>query len=418
MATQQTSEQNPQAVRREFRHLFWWMAGAHPDMLGRLANPAQMFYTALGMVFALNYGLLLAAWITVGIHYFGKVGIVVPGILAPSLFLALDRLIAMRPRRLTGEFRAYDQLNENPRPSELFGRIAMALTLCAATTFTFQLDQAASQIAERAAIRANKANQHLRAQYEKRIADEYDARARQINTAEKLLQAEYDTKKNEYELANAALNEADAKLQAALTEAASEAGGLGRRIIGEGPRFRAQTQIARLQQDAVSAESARIAQLESALRKSGDKLNLVKADATRAAAEKSLRMQEVAGKMIDDPDYVQPLHGMYADATMFLQLFSDPDQGPGVWIFSAIMGGCLLTFELGALLALLLLPSTSYDLRKFIVNRLEASKMVAAAEIELINHNASLPPVRIVPTQRPLAASQPAAAAPNSGNAP
>ena len=76
-----------------------WIAGAAPDDVCRLSQRTGMLYTALGLVFAANFLILLFVWCKVGWHYFGVPGLLVPGITVPVLcVIGLDRLVAMRRR--------------------------------------------------------------------------------------------------------------------------------------------------------------------------------------------------------------------------------------------------------------------------------------------------------------------------------
>ena len=74
--------------------------------------------------------MLCAAWIKVGFTYFGNVGIFVPGLVVPALFvLGIDRLVAMGPRRLDGELAPYSPAPARNARSQRLLRIGTALAI-------------------------------------------------------------------------------------------------------------------------------------------------------------------------------------------------------------------------------------------------------------------------------------------------
>ena len=89
--------------------VLYWMSGAAREDLQGLPQRTRIQYATLGLAFAVNLLVLVFVWGKVGLRYFGWPGLVVPGLALPLLFvMCLDRLVAMRTRRLRGELDGFN----------------------------------------------------------------------------------------------------------------------------------------------------------------------------------------------------------------------------------------------------------------------------------------------------------------------
>lgn len=384
------------------RKILWWFAATDHATLQQCSQRDRMLRTALGLVFFLNYGALLLAWIKVALRYFGWAGLLA-GLLVPSIFLALDRIVAMRHRHLSGILAIYNIGDGARDKTELRLRIAMALALSLCTTFTFQMDQASALIRAKAQAQQQAANAGLRQELGERIAAAYDARHGAIAEQQATLAERRGRSKLALDEASRMAGAAADKAHAARDEQDAELGGLGQRARGDGDKFKAQRAIAE-RNESIAAE-ARLGQqsAQQALAGVDAELQRLRQQGLAAEAEKHRQLAALDAAMAADSRYIPQQTGLFADATIFIGLFFDPQLAAGMFVLSLLTWGVLLALELSALIALALLPASAYDIALIANLRVDAARMVAEAETELARRASQAPPLRV----RPLHPNQP-----------
>lgn len=378
--------------------IMWWFSGTDRETLLTCTPRDRMLRTALGLVFVLNYAALLLAWIKVCMRYFGWVGII-PGLIVPSIFLALDRIIAMRHRHLSGVLAVYN-IGQSDGKAEVKIRVAMALALSLATTFTFQMDQANSLIRDKTHAQWNAANANLRQEIVAQIEAEYSQQSVSIQQREQSMQEQRAIGKQSLDEASGITKESSAKARAARDQQSYEKGGLDGRPAGEKLKFHAQREIAE-RHEAIAAEAKdRQQAAATTVGKLDKELAAIGQERLSAETNKTGRLAQVDALMQRDSRFVPEKIGLFSDATIFVGLFFDPEVAAGMWVMSLLMWGVLLALELSALIALSLLPASSYDIALVANLRVEAAKLVAAAEIALAQRAAQAPPIHVRPQAR------------------
>lgn len=359
----------------------WWMAGGDIDCLEGMSRRPRMLYTTLGMVFTLNFLALFLVWSKVGFHYFGIYGVCLGPIIASIFVLGLDRIIAMRQRPIRGVLSVYGVNLTADSHGELALRVLISLVLCLASTFTFQMQQSHGLISAEHAEQARKKNLLLREEFVARIESKYEVNVDGFSSSESALKARREYLLEEQSKAIQLENEAGIKARIAREEELSELGGLGNRAVGDGVRAKAQRAIANTN-DALEAE-ARLRKEAAAAALAGvqseiDEINQRRAE---AAASKQTALNSIDQRIISDERYVPAHSGLFADATVFMKLFTDPTLAAGMWVFSLITFGILLSIELVALIVTKLRPTSPYDLAVAAQEIREASMIVGSDEI-------------------------------------
>lgn len=368
------------------------LAGAAPEDMARLGQRARMQYATLGLVFLLNFVVLLGVWIKVGVAYFGVTGVLIPGIALPALFvIGLDRLAAMRPRVLTDELAGFNLESQHRNRWELRLRVAMAVTLSALTTFTFMLSLARDPIHEQQNLDAREANRPLRDDLTERLRSAHAMRVGQLSGQEQRLLQERKVLQDQADVAAQELSRAEALARQARDRAAIEAGGLQNRLQGMGPRFRAESQLA--EQNEASAQVLRQQLHEAQAKRPPVDRELAEVQASALAAQAGLErgLARLDEHMRLDQRYVAPRRGLFADATAFIRLYSDPKEGAGQLVTTLLLGGVLFTVECAALLGLALNPSSPLDVLRLADNREQAARIVAESEIAIARTSAAAP---------------------------
>lgn len=357
----------------KLKYFFWWMAGADKDNLEMSSTRARMLNTALGVVFLVNFIILLMIWSKVGLHYFGLGGLVLGLAIGCGFILGMDRIISMSHRPRNGVLDNYGIRENKTSNTALFVRILMSVFLTLASTFTFQLQQSHSLIAEKSAESARKANQPLHQELVERVTSEYKQQMEFISLQEKSHRERLAVVLNTQRDATILENEALVKAAASREEAFSEVGGLGRRAVGDGVRAKAQRAIAN--QNEVVAADARHRKEVATREISQIRLELkdLQSQAIASEASQRKRLDGIDPQMKSDSRYVAVKSGLFSDATIFIGFYSDPEVANGIWATSIISFGFLLALELIALISLSQKPSTSYDVA------------VHATEIKTIN---------------------------------
>ena len=356
----------------------------------------QMIRSALGLVFILNYGILLLAWIKVCMRYFGLPGILA-GFLVPSIFLGLDRIIAMRHRHLTGVLAIYSLGNGADDKTEVRLRITMALALSLCTTFTFQMDQANSLIRAKAQQQHKAANSGLRQELSAQIDAEFDQKRGDVARQVAVLEEQRARTKKDLDAAAGMASAAVVEAKAARDEQDRQLGGVDGRAEGGGAKFKAQRSIA--QRNETIAADAKQGQnaAQKTLAGVDAQLQTVRQQAIGTEVEKARRLAQLDAAMAADSRFVPEKTGLFADATIFVGLFFDPDVAAGMIVLSVLIWAVLLSLELSALIALALLPTCAYDIALIANLRVAAASMVAAAETELVRRASQAPPIQVRP---------------------
>ena len=377
--------------------LLYVIAGVAPEDVTRLDQRTRIQYATLGLAFALNLIILLAVWMKVGTRYLGWPGLFVPGIAVPCLFvLGLDRLVAMRHRRLSGELAGFNLPEGNPRRSETVFRIAMALSFSVLTTLTFMLDQASSPIRVKQDDVSRMKNRPLHEEMTQRVLTSYDQRRTELDARSKQHQLDRESLQKQIESVNQQMAEVQGRARIARDQAAMEAGGLDQRVLGTGPRFRAQLAMAmQNEQSAAQLQASQrnlIAQRQAIDKSAAElavALNTALMGRNRGLANVDIDMQ-------DDLRFQQPKRGLFADATAFVALYSEPGEAAGMWIFTLALFPVLLAIECAALLALSINPSSPLDVLRMAENRALASRLVGDAEIAMARSQSRGAPIEIV----------------------
>lgn len=369
-------------VPGQTQSLAWWIAGAAPDDVCRLPQRTGMQYTALGLVFATNFLILLFVWCKVGWHYFGVLGLLVPGITVPVLYvIGLDRLVAMRRRHLTGDLQGFSRTPRERSFEPLF-RVASAVALSALSAFTFMMEQSADSTLAFQNKQARHANSALRAELEARVSGETDIRGQQLAERMQQFGQERDRLSGLLQQQQGLAAQAESGSRTALGEAAREAGGLGHRLAGSGPRHQAQMRLADLSGAAAAEAQQRQADLEARRASLDHEGASLRAEVLAAEASRNAGFSAIDARIRDDDRYVAPARGLFADATAFMRLFADPDEGLGRWLLAVLLFAVLMSLECAALIGLGINPHSPLDVLRANDDRVTAARLLTVAQVE------------------------------------
>lgn len=366
----------------------YWIGGTAEELIAECSPWVQRLYITLGMLFCFNLVFLSWAWIKVFTNYFGWFG-VLPGLIIPAVFvLGIDRLIAMRPRRLVGALERYN-LDSGRSFWEIAIRLVISCALSLMSTFTLQLNLSQDLIREQSQTEARQANAALRKEYVEQIQSlsgpEFELLKGQENTL--LQQRLYAQKELEQAIADEA--KAASAARAARQEQFAEAGGLdieGRqRTVGIGPRYRAQRDIADMNDALAAAARETRERAEARLDSLERELVVIRTGINNAQRQKNQSLGAVDETMMEDTRYVREKDDLFADSVFFLQLFSDPKRADGVLLMTVGTFILLVTLELGAILALYLLAQTEYDVVKNATIVRQSARKASILGMEEIN---------------------------------
>jgi hypothetical protein len=376
-------------------------AGVGQQEMAQLNQSCSIQYATLGLVFALNYVLLAAAWIKVGWAYWGAVGVFVPGLAVPTLFiLGVDRLVAMRSRPLSGELAAYSPPGSAGMKLEPLLRVCMAVALSSLTTLTFMMSASAPSIAKLHARDAVLANANLRNELEARVEGQYLLATTQAQAREEVAEAERKSQQTRAESLAVRLEEVQLAVRQARDGAAMEAGGLGTRLQGKGPRWEAQQQLALQNEQSAADLSMQLRQARNARQAAQADLAQARADATLALDKRNNDLADLDYRVKIDPRYTAPVNGLFADAAAFLRLFSDPQVGSGFWLMAVLGGPVMLVLETASLIALALNPASPLDVLRTASRRRLAAEIVARYEVAVAQARARMgSPVGVKPDE-------------------
>jgi hypothetical protein len=387
-------KQQSKTLSDRARQACWWVAGVCREDMKAMPARTQMAYTTVGMVLIANSVVLVAAWATVGWRYFGPVGLFIPGLVIPFVFVfGLDRLVAMGRRRLKGDLAAFEPPGPRKRNPEAWFRVGFASMFAALTTFTFMLDLSESSIRARQIKAAAVANEPLRREYIARLSQtsalvmqQNQARAEQIDEETRGLQADIRT-------AGSTLVEAENAARKAAEEMAREEGGV-ERMKGRGERYAAQGMIRDVNLAAAQAGRGELARLrERAAALEGEAAKL-RAGRVGASDEMRAQLDGVDDRIKRDERYVAPQHGLFSDASTFIALYSDKDEGTGRWWISMLISEGLFGLECAALLAIRINPESVLDVLRRVDTQQRASAMEADAAVYAARASVRAAPAR------------------------
>jgi len=380
--------------------ILYWLAGVSAGDMARLSARTRLKVATLGFVFGLGLVVLVWAWVHVGVTYFGPWGVLVPGLAVPAaMVLGLDRLMAMQPRRLTGELAAYNQV-EPPgeaaaRKSQHSARIGIAVVFSAVTVQTLLLSLSQADIQQAHRDSANKANSQLRSTFEQRVQSDYTLNEAALSQRLAELQSERATVVTESAQADAAAKSAEETALQAQSDASREAGGLEGRTTGTGPKYRAQSEIAAYSRAEAVKKRLQTYQLRQRVGAIDQSIKTVneQRNSLRKSTDASLRAVPEAIKA--DPTYVAVKAGLFADSSALLRLYLDPDKALGYWALTILGVPFLFAIECLPLLGLSMYGSSPYDVYRMAQNRAEAAGSVAEAELLIARRHATMPPVGV-----------------------
>lgn len=390
--------------------LCWWFAGVAREDMQHMPERTRLQYATIGLVVALNLLLLMAVWTKVGLRYFGPIGLL-PGLVVPALFaLGLDRLIGMRRRPLTGELADLEPAGPAPRSREPVLRLLFALAFSLLTTFTFMLDLSARSIEVAQVAAAASANQALRQDYEGQARVPADAAQAQRQARLAQIEADHSALAGRQPSLQAVQDQTAAQARNARDEAAAESGGLGTRLEGEGPRFRARQLLAA--QNEQAAQEAQQALAGIALQRAAldqEAATIRQAD-QQAGATLAAALASVNARMAQDPRFQRMGQGLFSDATTFVKLYGDPLEGPGRWLLTALLLPVLMALECAALLAFAVNPVSPVEVLRMAGNKSAAAAIVAQCAVDVASARSRHAAVRVMPAAAP-PPHRPAAAA-------
>lgn len=378
--------------------LLWWFAGVATADMVKLPERTRQQYAALGLLLMLNWVLLTVVWMKVGFRYFSWAGLFVPGLVVPGmLVLGLDRLIAMRARKLTPLGLPNPPGMEEDRGREKVYRFLFALVFATLTSFTFMLDLSESDIHAAQQSAASQANEPLRKEYRERIDATASAAASTLLASVKPLEERLSTLSQERKVQQEVAMSSAKAAREARTQASIEDGGLDGRPAGRKQRFHAYDGLAKHTQEAADQASARVQALDLEIDGVHEAVAKQHADLAQIETQRIADQAGVEQSIRADPRYYTPASGMFADATTFLMLYSHPEQGLGRSAFTATLFPVLVIFECCALLGLAINPTSPLDVLVAAGNRGEAARIVGEHAVSAARHRQPQGPVHVRP---------------------
>ena len=380
--------------------ILYWFAGVSAEDMARLSTRTRLKLAALGLAFVIGLIVLVFAWVHVGHTYFGWIGVIVPGLAVPAaMILGLDRLIAMQPRRLTGELAAYNQVEQpgeaDARKTQRRARMATALVFSAITVYTLLLSMSQDSIQHAQREASSRANAQLRSVFEQRIQAAHALSDGALAQRLTDLQTERATLVTASSQADAAAKTADAAALKAQNDASREAGGLDGRDTGTGPKYRAQREIEAYQNAEAAKQQLKVNVLRQRIDAIDRSITSTNAERNSLKSSTDASLRGVPQAIMADPTYVRVKSGLFADSSAFIRLYADPEEGPGHWLLTLLLAPFLFALECVPLLALALYGSSAYDVFRMAESRAEAAGAVAAAEMLIARRRAAMPPVGV-----------------------
>ena len=374
------------------RHFLWWMGAAPGDIIAGCDPCLQRRHTARGLVFALDYLFLVCVWIDVGVHYFGWIGVICPGLIVPSiLVLGLGRLIAMHRPLFTGHGSGGEPKLGASSRVVWAPRVVIAVVLSTTTTLSLMMIQSRDLI-HRSAVEAEKAaNSALYAEKVLEVNSTFDALKATHQSHVDALTNERVEQVSNLDAADAAAKDANAHLEEAVREKSFEKGGLDSRLPGPGIKFNAWKDLGTHYQGVVDRESAQKRDAAKGIRKLDESLRGEQEQIGKLEAQRQKALGGVGQAIRHDVSYVRVAEGFFSDATFFLGLYQRADVGPGMWASSIVVVLFLFVVELSDLIAVSLSPCEIVPLGEWASVRLASAKLIAGAEIELARCRASRP---------------------------
>jgi len=410
--TQQTLE----AIARSTRGMatfardgLFWLAGLPAEAVRTHRMDVQMRYTSVGLLVAVWYAFMLIVWAKTGSHY-GGTPAAFAFCLAPTIMLALDRLIVGQTRSPEGELDAYAIAGLQPKRWEYVLRVFAALSFSAVTTQVFLVTHSTAEVRALQQREQEQANAPLRKELTGRIDAALAERTRTIASRTAELEAQGLLLRDDLAKARQVAEEAENKVRGAQFNIAAEIGGIEGRHAGAGPRHDGYALIARQSQDTAVNARARELRARDALAKIQVEQQQLAAERERAAAIRAECMANLDAAMQEDARFVRRKQGIFADGSALLRLFGDPQVGPGLLVGTVLAVMMLFVLEMSPLLGLMFLPATPFDVERIALSRADAARIVAQHELELMS-SASRRDMRVRPIGPQDAPAQPASPA-------
>lgn len=377
------------------RNLLLWFAGLPAEAVRGHRADVQMRYTGMGLLVLTWYTLMLIVWAKTGAHYAGKVGSLAY-CLAPTIMLALDRLIIGQMRSPAGELSAYAIADLRPHRSEYVMRVFAALAFSAVSTQVFLVTNSEPEIRALQQREQEKANAPLRQELAARVEAATAERTRTISQRSAELDAQAALLRDDLAKARAIAEEAESRMREANINVASEIGGLDGRRHGKGVRHDAYALIVQQSTDAAVNSRGREMRARDALGKVQVERQQLAAERERTAALRNDALSNLDAAMQGEVRYVRRKQGLFADASALLRLYADPEIGPGLLLTTVLAIAMLFVLETSPLLGLRFLPTTPVDIERITLNRADAARLVAQHELDLMS-SASRRDVRVRP---------------------
>lgn len=368
---------------QKISNVLYWLSGTDSEIIGECSVRDKMIKSGLGLIFLINYFILLLTWSKVGYRYFGIVGLI-PGILTPTAFLAFDRLIAMSQRRMTGPLAVYND-NVHSTKNEIRLRVFMALSLTIMTTLTFQMSLADSIIREKADIEWKKDNADLRNDTVKFIRAKYADMRQKTTTAISALEKDLKVAEDRKAVASKESLESSRKSLEAFGLARGEQGGLekyaGSKVVsGQGVKMNTADAIANAEKAHKEETTAIFKDAEKKVNDITQNIEKLQNELVGISKSENDELAKLDDAISNNPLYVPKREGLFSDITIFMELFGDPKYAKGVWLGCISTWLFLICLELLALIGLYSAPTGTYDLKMMIKIRQEAGDAIGAYE--------------------------------------
>ena len=108
----------------------------------------------------------------------------------------------------------------------------------------------------------------------------------------------------------------------------------------------------------------------------------LRAEVRAAETSRNGGFSEIDARIRDDDRDAAPARGLFADATAFLHLFADPDEGLGRWLLEVLLFAVLMSLECAALVVLGINPHSPLNVLRANDDRVTAARLLTVAEVQ------------------------------------
>ena len=377
--------------------LFIHVAGMPPSTVEKCSDKDKMVLTGLGLLFILNWVVLVAVWIKTATHYFGSLAGVFVGILIPSLVLCVDRIIAMRPRELTGELESYSIKGRViEKPIHLKLRILIAIVFSLFTGFTFMMVQADPLLQNKAVEFAKLKNEPIRAEHLATLENQHSELIAKSETKRSELLTQQSNLNTDIDSEKLALTSIEKDALAARDEQSKECGGVDGRLVTCGPKAYAFGEIAARLEDRSQSKKAEIKQQQEALQVVTDSLATLDANVHTSTSFKNAQVANIDSAIASDTRFQHVARDMFSDATLFFILMWTWPDGIGLMFYSIVTILVLIAIEAAFLIGLAFVPNNTAELASMLEMRQKAAELVVNAE--MMKASTETADIEILPT--------------------